>query len=336
MLNTSQALCGYHMDSFTSTPVGTITVAARSAHAHQRSAYSRDRNPQTTATRPATIRLWMKKWPCTTTPIAPIDKTSAPAVTKPTNKRLACWLRSCNRAAESGTESMIACHVQDSSSIPSDVATGSSNSSLWTVSPGAGIGGSAMRATATVSLAAFVKTISPHAMAPVGTQYCHPYPYPMAAPVTAIDMIAMNDASSARLRGPPRVANVNNKTTAPAPAICGAPNESTPRGSGTASAAAPASTGIAAANRLSTMSTLSKRFLPSTAPPSTASPTTPSATGQYQLCPVRDHATSDITVIASAATGIARPTNRFSAAPSNSGDSSRTAIASITSSTSGR
>src|SRR6478609_4042345 len=313
MLNTSQALCGYHMDSFTSTPVGTITVAARSAHAHQRSAYSRDRNPQTTATRPATIRLWMKKWPCTTTPIAPIDKTSAPAVTKPTNKRLACWLRSCNRAAESGTESMIACHVQDSSSIPSDVATGSSNSSLWTVSPGAGIGGSAMRATATVSLAAFVTTISPHAMAPVGTQYCHPYPYAMAAPVTAIDMIAMNDASSARLRGPPRVASVNSNTTAPAPAICGAPNESTPRGSGTANAAAPASTGTAAVSRLSVMSMLSKRFFAIMAPPSTARPSTPSANGQYQLWSVRDHATSAITVTARAVTGIARPTKRFSA-----------------------
>ena len=157
---------------------------------------------------------------------------------------------------------MIACHVEDSSSIASDVATGSSNSSLWTVSPGAGIGGSAIRATATVSLAAFVTTISPHAMAPAGTQYCHPYPYAMAAPVTAIDMIAMNDASSARLRGPPRVANVNNRTTAPAPAICGAPNESTPRGSGTASAAAAASTGTAAANRLSTMSTLSIAISP--------------------------------------------------------------------------
>ncbi len=94
----------------------------------------------------------------------------------------------------------------------------------------------------------------------------------------------MNDASSARLRGPPRVANVNNKTTAPAPAICGAPNESTPRGSGTANVAAPASTGTAAANRLSAMSMLLKRFFASTVPPSTASPSTPSATGQYQLC----------------------------------------------------
>ena len=153
---------------------------------------------------------------------------------------------------------------------------------------------------------------------------------------TAIDVIAMNDAISARLRGPPRVANVNNKTTAPAPAICGAPNESTPRGSGTANAAAPASTGTAATNRLSAMSMLPKRFFASTVPPSTTSPSTPSATGQYQLWPVRDHATSDITVIASVATGIARPTKRFSAVRSNSGDSSSTAIASITSSTSGR
>src|ERR1700754_2546331 len=175
MLSTSHALCGYQSDSLTSRPVGTMTVAPRSAHAHQRSAYSRDRNPQMTVTSPATIRLWMKKWPCTTTPIAPTDRTSEPAVTKPTSNRLASWLRSCNRTAESGTESMIACHVDDSSSrIPSDVATGSSNSSLWTTSPGAGIGGSAIRATATVSLAAFVTTISPKAIAPAATQYSHP------------------------------------------------------------------------------------------------------------------------------------------------------------------
>src|SRR4051812_32700380 len=139
----------------------------------------------------------------------------------------------------------------------------------------------------------------------------------MAAAVTAIDMIAMKDASSARLRGPPRVASVNNKTTAPAPATCGAPNESTPRGKGTASAdapaspptepppggrapagpAAPASTGTAAANRLSAMSTLPKRLRASIVPPRIVKPSTPSANGQYQLCPVRDHATSDITVM---------------------------------------
>src|SRR5215207_3832966 len=174
MLSTSQALSGYHRHSRTRTPVGTMTVAASSAHAHQRSAYSRDRNPQITATRPATIMLWMKKCPCTTTAMAPADNTSAPAVTKPINNRLANSLRSCNRAADSGTDAMIACHVGDSSPCMSDVATGSSNSSLDTVSPGAGIGGSAIRATATVSLAAFVTMISPKAMAPAGTQYCQP------------------------------------------------------------------------------------------------------------------------------------------------------------------
>src|SRR5262245_3543609 len=283
MLSTSHAFCGYHRHSLTITPVGTTTAAARSAHAHQRSAYSRDRNAQITDPRPATIRLWMKKCPCTTTAIAPADRTSAPAVTNPTNSLFASRLRSCNRAAESGTDSMIACHVDDSSSILSDVATGSSSSSLWTVSPGAGIGGSAIRAKATVSLAAFVTTISPKAMAPAGTQYCQPYPYAIAAAVTPIDMIDMNDASSARLRGPPRVASVNSRTTAPAPAICGAPNESTPRGSGTANAAAPASTGAAAVSRLSVMSMLSKRLFATMAPPSTARPSTPSANGQYQL-----------------------------------------------------
>src|SRR3954468_19804234 len=177
MLSTSHALCGYHRHSRTITPVGTMTAPANSAHEHQRSAYSRERKPQTTATRPATIRLWMKKCPCATTAIAPTDKTSAPAVTKPINSLFANRLRSCNRAAESGTDSMIACHVDDSSPIASDVATGASNSSLGTVSPGAGRGGSAIRATATVSLAALVTTIKPNATAPAGTQYCQPYPY---------------------------------------------------------------------------------------------------------------------------------------------------------------
>ena len=51
---------------------------------------------------------------------------------------------------------------------------------------------------------------------------------------------------------------------------------------------------------------------------------------------MRDQDTSDITVTASAATGMATPTKRFSAVRSNSGDSSSTAIASMTSSTSGR
>src|SRR5262245_9823304 len=257
MLSTSHAPCGYHRHSLAITPVGIVTAAASSAHAHQRSAYSRDRNAQMTETRPATIRLWMKKCSCTTTAIAPADRTSAPAATNPINNLLASVLRSCNRAAESGTDSMIACHVDVSSSIPSDVATGSSSSSLCTISPGAGIGGSAIRATATVSLAAFVTTMSPKATAPPGTQYCHPYPYAIAVPVNAIDVIAMNEASSARLRGPPRVASVNSNTTAPAPAICGAPNVSTPRGSGTANAAAPANTGTAAVSRLSVMSMLS-------------------------------------------------------------------------------
>jgi hypothetical protein len=106
----------------------------------------------------------MKKCPCTTTAIAPADKTSAPAVTNPTNSRVASWLRSCSRAAESGTDAMIACHVGDSSPWASEVATGSSNSSLETDSPGAGIGGRAIRATATVSLAR-VTTMRPKAMA---------------------------------------------------------------------------------------------------------------------------------------------------------------------------
>ena len=57
MLSTSHALSGYHWHSFTITPVGMMTAAANSAHAHQRSAYSRDRNPQIAATSPATIRL---------------------------------------------------------------------------------------------------------------------------------------------------------------------------------------------------------------------------------------------------------------------------------------
>src|SRR3954449_12461678 len=126
----------------------------------------------------------------------------------------------------------------------------------------------------------------------------------MAAAVTAMAVIDVNDASSARLRGPPRVATVNNKTTAPAPAICGAPNESTPRGNGTASAAALASTGTAAANRLSDMSMWPKRLRASSTPPNIATASTPSATGQYQLWPSRDHVISDIAAIASATAGI--------------------------------
>ena len=38
MLSTSHALSGYHSDSFTITPVGMTTAAAKSAHAHHRSA----------------------------------------------------------------------------------------------------------------------------------------------------------------------------------------------------------------------------------------------------------------------------------------------------------
>src|SRR5436305_4757309 len=187
-------------------PVGTVTAPASSAQEHQRSAYSLDLNPQITATSPATIRLWMKKCPCTTTVIAPTDKTSVPAVTKPISNLFASTLRSCSRAAESGTDSTIARQVDDSSSIPSDVVMGSSNSSLCTVSPGAGIGGSAIRATATVNFAALVMMMSPKAMAPAGTQYCHPYPYAIAAVVTATDVIAKNEASSERLSRPPHVA----------------------------------------------------------------------------------------------------------------------------------
>src|ERR1700712_1066278 len=109
---------------------------------------------------------------------------------------------------------MIACHVGDSSSDGSLVDTGSSSSSFATVSPGAGIGGSAMRATANVSLAGFVPTILPNGQAPAG-----------------------NDATAARLRGPPRVAITSRSSTAAAPATLGAPNPSTPAGSGTANAA---------------------------------------------------------------------------------------------------
>src|SRR5215218_2112834 len=131
MLSTSHALFGYHKLSLTITPVGMTTAAAKSAHAHHRSAYSRERKPQTTATNPATTRLCRKKCPCTTTAIAPTDKISAPAITKPISSLLANKLRSCSRAAESGTDAMIACHVGDSSSEMSE-ATGSSNSSLDT------------------------------------------------------------------------------------------------------------------------------------------------------------------------------------------------------------
>ena len=91
----------------------------------------------------------------------------------PISNRLASRLRSVSRAAESGTDAMIACQVSDSSEV-SVVETGSSSSSFDTVSPGAGIGGNAIRATATVSLAALVTTIRPNAIAPAGTQLSQP------------------------------------------------------------------------------------------------------------------------------------------------------------------
>ena len=55
----------------------------------------------------------MKKCPAPQPRSRPTDKTSAPAVRKPISSCFASWLRSVNRAAESGTEAMIACHVGD-------------------------------------------------------------------------------------------------------------------------------------------------------------------------------------------------------------------------------
>src|SRR5579875_1610204 len=176
MLSITHALSGYHKLTLAITPVGITTAAAKSAHAHHLSAYSRDRNPQTDVTSSATKTLWTKKCPRTTTALAPTAKTSVPAATNPISSCRARRLRSVNRAAESGTDAMIACQVDDSSSVASSVSTGSSNSSLPTVSPGAGIGGNAIRATATVSLAALVTTNKPKSIATGGTQRGAPYP----------------------------------------------------------------------------------------------------------------------------------------------------------------
>src|SRR6476659_10158058 len=71
-------------------------------------------------------------------------------------------------------------------------------------------------------------------------------------------------------------------------------------------------------------------------PPSTANPSTPSPTAHNQLWPVSDQARNARPVVTKAMIGIASPTNSFSAVRSNSGDSSSTAMASMTSSTSGR
>ncbi|CNV39117.1 Uncharacterised protein [Mycobacterium tuberculosis] len=124
--------------------------------------------------KPATTRLCTKKCPRTTTAMAPAARIRVPDVTYPMRSCLASLLRSVSRTADAGTDAMMACQVGVSSLVASGVATGSSNSSLSTVSPGTGIGGSAIRATATVSLAAFVTMNSPNAIPPAGTQSWYP------------------------------------------------------------------------------------------------------------------------------------------------------------------
>ncbi|CFS57728.1 Uncharacterised protein [Mycobacterium tuberculosis] len=62
----------------------------------------------------------------------------------------------------------------------------------------------------------------------------------------------------------------------------------------------------------------------------------PLANGHHKLRPVSHHARIAIPMTGAVKSGIAAPTKRFNAVRSNSGDSSSTAIASMTSSTNGR
>ena len=105
---------------------------------------------------------------------APTAITRVPATTNPISNCLASSLRSVSRTADCGTEAMMAFQVCVWLPVSLSPATGSSNSSISMVSPGAGIGGSAIRAIRTVSLAAVVTINKPSRIAPDGTDCSHP------------------------------------------------------------------------------------------------------------------------------------------------------------------
>ena len=123
---------------------------------------------------PATIMLCMKKCPCTTTAIAPMrqdQRTRGHETDQQPRRQLAALVQPRRGVRHRRDDRLPGRRFIARSR---GWRRGRASSSLPTVSPGAGIGGSAIRATATVSLAAFVTTISPNAIAPAGTQYCQP------------------------------------------------------------------------------------------------------------------------------------------------------------------